>query len=320
MSVTIGVDIGGTKVAGAVVDEQGQILHTQRRDAPATSPTAMVDTIVEVIQLLMHQQQAQGVGVEAVGLAAPAPVDEHRATVIHAPNVAGWTREPLRERVASRINVPVVVENDANAATWAEAVYGAGREQPFMACVTVGTGIGGGLVIDGRLVRGRWGFAAEFGHLQVVVEGQPCGCGQRGCWEQYASGSALVRTARARAVQDREQATVLLQLGDGTPEGITGLHITAAAQQGDPVARDSFTQLGTWLGRGLASLAAVIDPGCFVIGGGVCEAGDLLLEPTRAAYAQHLTAGSLRPHAPIVTATLGNHAGMVGAAALARLR
>lgn len=317
MSLTIGVDIGGTKIAAAAVDEQGQMLHTQRRDAPATSAAAMLDTIVEVIQGLLSQLDQP---VEAVGLAAPGPVDEHRCTVIHAPNVAGWTREPLGQRVAQRINLPVVVENDANAATWAEAVYGAGREQPFLACITVGTGIGGGLVLDGSLIRGRWGFAAEFGHLQVVVDGQPCGCGQRGCWEQYASGSALVRTARARAVQDREQATTLLQLGDGTPEGITGRHITTAAQQGDPVARASFDEIGTWLGRGMASLAAIFDPGCFVIGGGVCEAGDLLLEPARAAYATHLTAGSVRPLAPITLATLGNNAGIVGAAALARLR
>lgn len=320
MNVTIGVDIGGTKVGGGVVDENGQVLDTQRRATPANSAQATLDAIVEVIEQLRKEQEGQGNTVEAIGLAAAGFVDEQRATVVHAPNVAGWAQEPLKQRMSERIDLPVVVENDANAAAWAEVVFGAAQGEQFVVCVTVGTGIGGGLVIGGQLVRGQWGFAAEFGHIEVVVGGQRCGCGKRGCWEQYASGNALVRIARLRAVEEREQAELLLSLGDGTPEGISGKDITEAARGGDPVALESFDEIGTWLGRGLADLSAVLDPGCFVIGGGVGEAGELLLEPARKAYRDNISAAAVRPLAPIKAAQLGNQAGIVGAAALARLR
>jgi glucokinase len=313
MGLTVGVDIGGTKVAAGVVDEQGKILAEERLDTPARDADAVVTTIVGAIQTLRKQYP-----VEAVGLAAPGFVDEARAVVRIAPNIPGWRDRPLKADVESRTGLPAFVENDANAAAWAESKHGAGRHEETLVMVTVGTGIGGGIVIDNQLFRGRFGAGAEIGHMKVESSGRPCGCGQRGCWEQYASGQALVREARTRAAENRDHASVLLSYGDGTPEGIEGLHVTQAAKQGDSVAVEAFSAVGTWLGVGLADLVAVLDPGLFVIGGGVSEAGDLLLGPARRAFLDNLSGRGFRPVADIRPAELGNDAGMVGAADLAR--
>jgi glucokinase len=161
-------------------------------------------------------------------------------------------------------------------------------------------------------------MAAEFGHLVRVPDGRLCGCGKRGCWEQYSSGNALVREARELAAERRTEADVLLEMGDGTPEGVTGVHVTAAAAEGDPVALEAFRRIGTWLGSGLADIAALLDPAVFVIGGGVSEAGDLIADPAREAYEASLVGRAHRPLASIVVAQLGNDAGTVGAADLAR--
>jgi glucokinase len=214
----------------------------------------------------------------------------------------------------------VVVENDANAAAWAEAKLGAGRGHDHVMLITIGTGIGAGIVLNGELYRGRWGMAGEPGHYRVVPDGRLCGCGNRGCWEQYASGSALVAEAREFARRSPGAAVRLLQLSGGTPEGIKGPEVTAAAREGDAASLQCFDIIGRWLGEGLADLAAILDPGCFVLGGGVSEAGDLLLAQTRAAFENNLTGRQYRPHAPVVLAELGPEAGMIGAADLARLQ
>lgn len=318
MTVTIGVDIGGTKIAGGLVDADGTILARARRDTPARSKGGIVDSIVAVIAELVTTASSHGAGeVEAVGLGAAGLVDETRSIVRFAPNV-DWRDEPLGVQVAAGCGLPVVVENDANAAAWGEFRFGAGRGSRDLVAVTVGTGIGGGIIHDDRLVRGSYGMAGEFGHLVRVPDGRLCGCGKRGCWEQYASGNALLRKARDLAAERRTEAHLLLGLGDGTPEGVTGQHVTTAARDGDPVALEAFRRIGTWLGTGLADVAALLDPGMFVIGGGVSEAGELLLGPARTAFESSLVAGAHRPHAQIVAASLGNDAGMIGAADLAR--
>jgi glucokinase len=314
-SLTVGVDVGGTKVAGGVVDEHGTIIAQHRVETPARDAEATTSAITSVIQTMREDHDIEAVGIGIAGF-----VDAARSTVYFAPNLLGWRDGPLRAEVEKRVGLPVVVENDANAAAWGEARFGAGREQRFIVCVTVGTGVGGGIVVDRRLYRGGFGVAAEIGHIQMVENGRPCGCGQRGCWEQYASGGALVRDARERAAESRPDAEVLLGLGDGTPEGITGEHVTEAAKKGDPVATASFNTLGHWLGQGLADLAAVLDPGMFVLGGGVSEAGSLVLDPTKVAFEQLLTGRGRRPTASVVLAALGNDAGLVGAADLARFR
>jgi glucokinase len=252
-----------------------------------------------------------------VGIGAAGFIDTERATVLFAPNLA-WRDEPLRDEVAKLIGLPVVVENDANAAAWAEYRFGAGRGEDHLVCVTVGTGIGGGMVLGGQLFRGRFGIGAEFGHMQVIPEGRRCGCGQRGCWEQYCSGRALLHEAREIADVQREYGKRLLELGNGRPEGIEAPEVTTAAREGDPAALACFEEVGRWLGQGLADLASLLDPGCFVVGGGVADAGELLLGPARRVFAEHLTGGTHRPHADIRHAALGNAAGMVGAADLAR--
>jgi glucokinase len=314
VSLTIGVDIGGTKVAAGVVDESGKILAHVRVDTPPHNPSAVEDAIAAVVAQLREQHEVDAVGVAVAGF-----VDRERAKVYFAANLR-WVDLPLREVLRDRLDLPVIVENDANAAAWGEFHFGAGREETFLVCVTVGTGIGGGVIANGELFRGGFGIGAEFGHIQMVEDGRPCPCGQRGCWEQYGSGNALVRDARERAAESRESGEILLKLGDGTPEGITGQHVTEAARLGDPIAVAAFETLGGWLGQGLADLAAVLDPETFIVGGGVSEAGDLFLRPTVAAFRQRLTGGTHRPIASVEMAQLGNDAGVIGAADLARRR
>ena len=314
MALTVGVDVGGTKVAAGVVDEAGNVVAQVRRATSAQVEGAAERTIAALVAELASAYPVEAVGVGAAGL-----VDETRSVVRFAPNL-GWREQPLRVLLEAATNLPVVVENDANAAAWAEYRFGAARGRDDVVMVTVGTGIGGALVLGGVLYRGGFGLAGEVGHLVLDPDGPACGCGRRGCWEQFASGNALLREARARSAQDRSGARLMLGLGDGTPEGVAGPHITAAARLGDPVALAVFATAGFWLGRGMAELAAVLDPACYVVGGGVSEAGELLLAPARAAFSQHLMGADVRPRAEILAAEMGNLAGIVGAAELARLR
>ncbi|MEU1790858.1 ROK family glucokinase [Streptomyces sparsogenes] len=311
MGLTIGVDIGGTKIAAGVVDEEGSILETCKVPTPRT-PEGVVDAIADAVRTV-----STGHEIEAVGIGAAGYVDDKRATVLFAPNI-NWRHEALKDKVEQRVGLPVVVENDANAAAWGEYRFGAGQGHDDVVCITLGTGLGGGIIIGGKLHRGRFGVAAEFGHIRVVPDGLLCGCGSQGCWEQYASGRALVRYAKQRANATPENAQVLLGLGDGTPEGIQGKHISDAARQGDPVAIDSFRELARWAGAGLADLASLFDPSAFIVGGGVSDEGDLVLDPIRKSFRRWLVGNQWRPHAQVLAAQLGGKAGLVGAADLAR--
>ena len=312
MGLTIGIDVGGTKVAAGVVNERGKIVEKLRRPTPSSDPVQTVATINEVVTELLGRHS-----VDAVGLGVAGFVDEDRAHVVFAPNL-GWRDEPVKKAVEDRLGIPVVVENDANATVWAETRFGAARGQGHVILLTIGTGIGCGIVIGGQLYRGRWGMGGEAGHYCVVPDGRVCGCGNRGCWEQYASGNALRAEARKFARRSPAAATRLLQLGGGTPKGIAGPQITRAAAEGDPAALRCFNIVGSWLGHGMADLAAILDTGCFVVGGGVSEAGDLLLDPARSAFEKSLTGRGHRAPAQIVLAELGPDAGLVGAADLAR--
>ena len=311
MGLTIGVDVGGTKIAAGVVDEEGRILSRLRRESPATDSDAMQETIAGLIHELAADHDVEAVGVGAAGF-----VDVSRSTVLFTPNLA-WRDEPLKADMERLTRLPVVVENDANAAAWGEFAFGAAADADDLLLVTVGTGVGGGIVLDGRLHRGTFGIAAEIGHLRVVREGRLCPCGNRGCWEQYASGRALVRDAR-EAAANTEGAAALVARAGGDPEAITGPMITTAAQEGDPFAVERLGVLGMWLGEGIASLAAVLDPGVVVIGGGVSAAGDMLLDPIREHFRANLTGRSHRPELAIRAAALGNDAGLIGAADLVR--
>jgi glucokinase len=311
---TVGIDIGGTKVAAGVVDAYGEVLARARRETPdkSKSPEVVEDTIAEVIEELSRDWDVSAVGIGAAGF-----VDVTRSSVLFAPHLA-WRDEPLRDAVSRRTGLPVVVENDANAAAWAECRFGSARGESHVLCVNLGTGIGGALVLDGVLHRGRYGMAGEFGHMVVVPGGHRCECGNRGCWEQYASGNALVREAREMVVAGSPVAHRLAAEVDGDASRITGPLVSALAADGDPAATELLQDVGHWLGIGLANLAAAFDPGLFVVGGGVSEAGDLLLDAARTSFRRTLTGRGFRPEAPVRLASLRNEAGLVGAADLAR--
>jgi glucokinase len=312
MGLAIGVDVGGTKVAAGVVDDHGRVIEKLKRYTPAASPDDTMGVIAGAVTELLGRHSVEAVGIGAAGF-----VDQARANVLFAPNLA-WRGEPVKKLVEEHIGRPVTVENDANAAAWAETKLGAGRGHENVLLITVGTGIGAGMVFDGRLYRGGFGSAGEPGHYRVVPDGRLCGCGNRGCWEQYASGSALVAEAREFARRSPEAASRLLQLAGGTPDGIDGPAVTEAAREGDPGAVRCFEIVGNWLGAGLADLSAILDPSCFVIGGGVSDAGELLLGPAREAYEHGLTGRAYRPYADVRLAELGADAGLIGAADLAR--
>jgi glucokinase len=314
VSLTIGVDVGGTKIAAGVFDPDGTIIQKRIRETPAREVRATEDAIIGVVDELCTRHE-----IEAVGIGAAGYIDALRATVLFAPNLA-WRDEPLKNMVEEAVGLPVVVENDANAAAWGEFRFGAGADVDELLMVALGTGIGGGIVLRGELFRGTFGIAGEFGHVKLVPDGRVCGCGNRGCWEQYASGKALVREVREVADAESPAAAAILGLAGGDPAAITGQMVTTAAKDGDRLCIEAFDTIGTWLGRGLADLASIFDPGVVVIGGGVSEAGGLLLDPARATYRRELSGRGHRPEMEIRLAALGNSAGMSGAADLARRR
>lgn len=313
MGLVIGVDIGGTKVAAAVVAEDGSMIEKARVDTPAQTAGSVNDAIAELVGKLHARHE-----VDAVGMGAPGFVAADRSTVRFTPNLP-WRAEPLGVEMSERLGLPVVVENDANCAAWAEMRFGAARGERNVVVLTIGTGLGGGVITEGRLLRGEYGVAAEVGHMNVVIEGGlRCGCGNRGCWEMYGSGRALVREAREMARISPSLSARMLELAGGDPEKITGPEVTQAAREGDPAALEAFRVVAGSIGFGVADLAAILDPAVFVIGGGVADAGEMLREPIERAFHERLTARGRRPTARVVLAQLGGEAGMVGAADLAR--
>ena len=282
--LSIGVDIGGTKIAAGVVDEEGSIIAATTRSTPATEPELIEAGVADAVAELRAEHEVVGVGVGAAGFVAA-----DRRTVRFAANLA-WRQRPLAEELEKLVGLPVVVENDANAAGWAEYRFGAAREAEQMLMLTVGTGLGGALVLDGTLLRGAGGFAGEVAHMTAVPDGQWCGCGRRGCLEQYTSGTALVRTARRRASSGDPLMGPLVAAAGGDRTAIDGPLITRLAQEGDAGSVELLAELGAWLGLGAASIAALLDPGIIVLGGGVAEAGELLMAPAREAFEKNVTA------------------------------
>lgn len=311
MKLTVGMDIGGTKIAAAAVDEAGTIVAQDRRSTPAQEPPMIVAAAADLIRSFQADLDIAAVGVACAGF-----IDREGTTVLFAPNLA-WRDEPMQAQLQDATGLPVVIENDANAAAWGEYRFGPVRDHRCMVFITVGTGVGGGIVAEGQLLKGAAGLGAELGHLRVVPDGLRCGCGNRGCWEQYASGNALVREARELVASGSPLAKALVERCDGDPDRLTGPDVTAAATDGDPGAIELIADLGRWLGEGAASVAAILDPDVFVLGGGVAAAGDLLLEPTVSAFRRQLTGRGYRPDIEWELAVLGNDAGMIGAAGLA---
>lgn len=314
MSLTIGVDVGGTKIAAGAVDEDGTIVASVRVPTPARDVDAIADAIARAVDELRGAGDIEGVGIGAAG-----PVAPDRSTVVFAPNLA-WRDEPLGTRVSEAAGLPVVVENDANAAAWAEFRFGAARDAHSALMVTIGTGIGGGIILDDQLVRGTHGYGAEIGHVNIKRGGRLCGCGLHGCWERYGSGSALVIEAREMAAVAPEACARMIELAGGDPWAIGGLDVMRAAREGDEAALRIYRIVGEWNGLGLAQVTALVDPGTVVLAGGVTDAGEILRGPVQSAYEANLAFPGTRESAEVVLAELGPEAGMIGAADLARQR
>ena len=313
-SNAIGIDVGGTKVLGGVVSPTGEILATARRDTPREGGKVLTQAIADVATELSSKYPVDSIGVSAAGF-----ISSDRQTILATPNIAGWNGVNLVNELTQIIGKRIVLENDANSAAWGEFKFGAGRGRKDLMMLTLGTGVGGGLILDGSVFRGAFGIGAELGHLRIVPDGHLCGCGIRGCLEQYASGSALMRHAREAISASPDLARNLLARGDGTVEGLKGHHITEAARDEDPVALAAFNTMASYLGAGIASLCTVIDPSCIVLGGGVIDAGEIFLAPTRKAALSLIPFSGKHPYPEIVPAELGNNAGLVGVADLSRI-
>jgi glucokinase len=309
----IGIDIGGTKIAGALVSEAGEILRLEKRSTPAGDPVAIVDLVVALIQELRDGEDITAAGVAAAGF-----IDNTQSIVYYAPNI-NWRSEPFRQHLSDLLpGLDITIDNDANAAGWAEYRFGAGRGATDMTMLTIGTGVGGAVIADGKLFRGGFGAAGEIGHLRVVPNGLPCGCGARGCIEQYGSGRALLRMANEMA----DAGGIGQNLADARAANdgvLVGDAVAALIEDHDPGALAAVRELGGWLGQACASIGAVLDPQLFVFGGGVAVAGELLLEPIREGYLANLPARGFHPEPAFTTAELVNDAGVVGAADLARV-
>lgn len=308
----IGIDIGGTKIAGALVAPDGRIARRVQIATPDGTETILAATAEIITGLAAAAGTIAGVGVACAGF-----VDAHSGHLWFAPNLP-WRDLDVAALIRERIGLEVVVENDANAAAWGEYRHGAGRGCRDMVLVTVGTGVGGGCIIGDRLLRGAFGIAGEIGHVAIDPAGPRCGCGNDGCLEVYASGTALVRNARQLLASGAPAGAGLADRCGGDPEALEGVDVADLARGGDPGAIDLLADLGTRLGQGLASVCAVLDPERVVVGGGVADAGDLLITPTRQAVTARLLGRGHRPSPTLVPAVLGNDAGLVGAATLAR--
>jgi glucokinase len=305
---TVGLDIGGTKVLGVLLDADGDVLREERRLSPHAGVDALVATASAIVAELALPESPVGVG--AAGLV------NHAGEVLYSPNLPTVREAPLREALAAATHHRLVVDNDANVAARGEIAYGAARGLQHALLVTLGTGIGGGMLINGELYRGAHGFGAEIGHITVERGGPLCACGELGHWEALASGSALGRMARELVATGR--GSRIRDEAGGDSAAITGVHVESAARAGDADARDLIAAYADNVALGLAALANVLDPEVIVIAGGMVEMGALLFEPLDVAFIQHVEGGRYRPKIPIVPAELGERAGAVGAAVLAR--
>ena len=305
--VRVGIDVGGTKALGVVLDASGSVVAEERRPTPRgeNSLGPLVDTLVEL---------ANDLGVDgSLGIGVPGLVTRD-GVLRAAPNLDGVADFAVAELVGERLGHAVSLDNDATCATVAEWQLGAGRGASDLILVTLGTGIGGGLVADGVLHRGRNGFAGEYGHMVVQPDGPRCPCGRRGCWERYASGSGLAMLAREAATGRRLRSVV--EHAGGDPQAVRGEHVQAAAREGDEEALAVIDDFGRWVALGLSNLTNAFDPEVFVLGGGLAEGAELYLEPITRWFGELLYQPHLRPSPRIDFAEWGPLAGAVGAALL----
>lgn len=302
-----GIDLGGTKLLGVVLDGD-EVLAEQRRPTPRGA-----DAILDSVQELVDELRGDVGDVVQVGFGAPGLVDRE-GRLCFGPNLPDVVNLPFAALLEQRLGVPVAVDNDATCAAWGEHCQGAGRGVRDLVMVTLGTGIGTGLVLGGDLHRGWNGFAGEAGHMVVDPDGPPCPCGRRGCWERYASGFGLGRLARDAAQAGK--ARRIVELAGGDPEAVRGEHVTRAADEGDQQASAIFETFAWWLALGIANLVNLLDPELIVIGGGLAGADEHLLVPARRSYDELVMGADYRPAVRIELAELGERAGAIGAALL----
>ena len=311
--LTIGIDIGGTKVLGGVVDSTGNIIDSARRVTPVAGGKELITTIIEVVKEFKSKHEIAGVGISIAAL-----ISADQGTVVGAPNIANLSKLNFVVELKKEFNIPIIAENDANAAMWAEYKFGAARGFNPVMFFIIGTGMGGGLVIDDKLFRGANGIGAEFGHMIVQQNGVLCGCGTKGCIEQYASGSALMRYVKEGITANPAKGKVVLDLAGGSVTGLTGAILTKAALAGDELAIAAFKQQADWLGSACASFSLILNPAAIVIGGGVVDAGELFLAPVREAMNRYMPFAGTHTPPKIIAAKFGNDAGLIGAADLVR--
>ncbi len=309
--ITLGFDVGGTKILGVAIDPRSPgVVKAERRVPTPGGGAGLVDSLVEVLDALVGETADPA----ALGVGVPGLVDRS-GNLRMGPHLGSVHDLALAELLSGRSGITTVVDNDANCHAVGEQACGAAVAAEEALIVTFGTGIGAGIISEGRLVRGANGFAGEPGHMVVDPDGVACPCGRQGCWEQYASGSGLARMAQSAARGGRLDA-VMAQTG-GDPSGVRGEHITMAARAGDEGAIAVLGELAHWMALGLANLANVLAPGVIVVGGGLVDAADLLLPAVRDEFARLVMAGERRPPPAIVPALLGERAGAIGAAVLA---
>ena len=308
--LTIGIDIGGTKISAGVVDSSGNLIDSSRCSTPTEGGKELISSVVNLIKELNKKHEIQGIGISIAAL-----ISSDYGTIVGAPNIANLSKLNFVNEIKKEFKLPIIVENDANAAIWAEYKFGNAKGLNPVMFFIIGTGVGGGLVIDGKLFKGAHGVGAEFGHMCVVPNGLLCGCGSKGCIEQYASGGALIRYANEALLANADKSEELLGFGEGK---LTGSALTKAAKAGNELALSAFNKQADWLGLACASYSLILDPQAIIIGGGVVDAGELFLAPVREAMRKYMPFAESHVPPKIIAAKFGNDAGLVGAADLVR--
>jgi len=309
--LTIGIDIGGTKISAGVVDSSGNLIDSSRISTPTEGGKELILAVINLIKELKEKHEIKGIGISIAAL-----ISSDYGTIVGAPNIANLSKLNFVNEIKAEFKLPIVVENDANSAMWAEFKFGNAKGLNPVMFFIIGTGVGGGLVIDGKLFKGANGIGAEFGHMCVVPNGLLCGCGSKGCIEQYASGGALIRYANEAIIDNPQGSETLLSIGEGK---LTGSGLTKAAKAGNELALAAFNKQADWLGLACASYSLIIDPEAIIIGGGVADAGELFLAPVREAMRKYMPFAESHVPPKIIAAKFGNDAGLIGAADLVRV-
>jgi glucokinase len=308
--LTIGIDIGGTKISAGVVDSSGNLIDSSKCSTPAEGGKELISSVINLVKELNKKHEIKGIGISIAAL-----ISSDYGTIVGAPNIANLSKLNFANEIKEEFKLPIIIENDANAAMWAEFKFGSAKGLNPVMFFIIGTGVGGGLVIDGKLFKGANGIGAEFGHMCVVPNGLLCGCGAKGCIEQYASGGALIRYANEALLANPDKSEEVLSFGEGK---LSGTALTKAAKAGNELALAAFSKQADWLGLACASYSLIIDPQAIIIGGGVVDAGELFLAPVRAAMRKYMPFAESHVPPKIIAAKFGNDAGLIGAADLVR--